>query len=126
MSGPLHRWSGRRTAEGPPPPEKALRVEKDGAAIRLTDRGRTVAEARPAVLDLEIPAPPTPDEARAASRAYRGFARHWFTSCFVCGPERTAGRGLHIFAMDLVVDFDYAGDHLGIIRVQRSGIPHAR
>ncbi len=84
--------------KAPPPLEKTLRVEKDGEVVRLTDRGRAVAEARPAVLDLEVPTPPSPDEALAASRAYRGFARHWFPSCFVCGPERAEERGLRIFA----------------------------
>ena len=38
------------------------------------------------------PMPPTPAEAEAAARAYAGFERHFFPGCFVCGPERAAGR----------------------------------
>ncbi len=84
--------------KAPPPLERPLALESSGAGVRLTDGGRTVAEARPHALDLDVPAPPTPDEARRASRRYRGFARHWFPTCFVCGPERDEGQGLRIFA----------------------------
>jgi hypothetical protein len=46
---------------------------------------------------LEAPRPPTPEEARAAARAFRGFEAHVFPGCFVCGPERADGDGLRIF-----------------------------
>ncbi|MDJ0808898.1 MAG: hypothetical protein QNJ48_04900 [Desulfobacterales bacterium] len=38
-------------------------------------------------------------------------------------PSNTAAG---IFAMDLIVDFDYAGNYLLSIRVHQFGIPHAR
>ena len=84
--------------KAPPPLERPLTVENHGAGVRLTDQGRTVAEARPNALHLDVPAPPTPDEARRASRNYSGFEHHWFPTCFVCGPAREEGTGLRIFA----------------------------
>ncbi len=101
VCGQLARFidgSARVRLKVPPPLERPLSVEDDGPGVRLTDRGRTVATARPEAFDLDIPAPPSPDEARVASRAYRGFVRHWFPSCFVCGPARAEGEGLRIFA----------------------------
>jgi hypothetical protein len=82
----------------PPPLETPLAVDQVGMRFRLRHAGRTVAEARPATLDLEVPAPPSPEDARQAAQAYRGFKRHWFPSCFVCGPARKESQGLRIFA----------------------------
>ncbi len=99
----------------PPPLDRPLTVENRGAGVRLTDRGQTVAEARPEALDLDVPAPPTADEAQCASRRYRGFERHWCPSCFVCGPARDEGQGLRIFA----------GPVHGRDMVAATWIPHA-
>ena len=84
--------------KAPPPLERPLTVENNGTEVRLTDQGRTVAHARPTAFDLEIPAPPTPNEARTASHNFRGLTRHWFPTCFVCGTARDEGQGLRIYA----------------------------
>ena len=82
----------------PPPLDVALEVEQTPSGATLIHDGKVVAEARSSSLDLEIPPPPTVEEAEAASRLFPGFKSHRFPSCFVCGPERQAGEGLHIFA----------------------------
>ena len=82
----------------PPPLERSLAITRlpRGGAV-LTDGETVVAQARPAVVDADVPAPPTVAEADAASRDFRGFRDHWFPGCFVCGPERAPGDGLRIF-----------------------------
>jgi hypothetical protein len=82
--------------EAPPPLERALTIANDGPGVRLTDLGRTVAHARPTALQLEIPAPPTQDDALTASRGYRGFKRHWTPTCFAGGPAGEEAQGFRI------------------------------
>lgn len=80
----------------PPPLETELKVSRRAEGVVLLLYGdRTIAEARPAPLSLEVPPPPSPAETRDASQRYPGFQRHPFPGCFVCGPER--GDGLRIF-----------------------------
>jgi len=81
----------------PPPIERQLVVRRSEAGAALLDGDAVVAEARPAANGLEPPAPPSWDEAEAATRRFRGFESHWFPACFVCGPERGAGDGLRLF-----------------------------
>ncbi|MGC9323356.1 MAG: hypothetical protein ACP5G0_01280 [Desulfomonilia bacterium] len=86
------------TLRKPPPLETALRVEViDGGKVVLKDRDSIIAEARPSSLDMEIPAPPTFEDAQQATRTYLSPEEHFFPTCFVCGPARTAGDGLRIF-----------------------------
>lgn len=79
----------------PPPLERDLAVVtgEDGSA-RLLDGDVLVAEAAPADVDVEPPAPPTPDEARDARPSYGGLDEHPYPTCFVCGPAREDGLGL--------------------------------
>ena len=85
----------------PPPLERALAVERDADVLRVFDGDRLVAEAAPATVDLDLPAPPSWDEAEAAAARYPGFEEHAFPRCFVCGPEREPGDGLRVFAGSL-------------------------
>lgn len=85
----------------PPPLEADLRVRptpEQPGGVEVYDVDSVVARGRPARVEAEIPEPPTPEEAEAASRRYRGFDLHWFPTCFVCGPEREEADGLRIFA----------------------------
>lgn len=82
----------------PPPLDTPLQVEQRQEKIRLVKGDRLIAEGWPAELQLDVPPPPSPEEAEQASRSFKGFASHRFRSCFVCGPERKKGDGLHIFA----------------------------
>ena len=57
-----------------------------------------IAVAEPASVELQVPHAPDYLAALEASRHYRGFSKHAFPGCFVCGPERARGDGLRIFA----------------------------
>ena len=81
----------------PPPLERELEVRASEAGVALFAGDELLAEARPAQVAIELPAPPSHAEAEAASRRFRGYASHWFPACFVCGPERDASDGLRIF-----------------------------
>lgn len=82
----------------PPPLEKTLTVEagNDGAVL-LRDGEATVAQARPAPLDLAVPAPPSLAQAAEAVKGYVCAEDHFFPTCFVCGPQRRIRDGLRIF-----------------------------
>ncbi|MGH2905959.1 MAG: hypothetical protein ACRDKI_04230 [Solirubrobacterales bacterium] len=84
------------TLKAPPPLETSLKIERDGDDWKLLDGDALIAEGRPVALDLDIPAPPTYEEALAAEPNY-GFDRHIFPGCFVCGPDRAEHDGLRIF-----------------------------
>ena len=81
----------------PPPLERPLMIRRDRDRLVLVDDERLVAEAVPAELDLVAPAPPSPDEAKAASEGVGGFGPPQFAECFVCGV-RADGSGLGIHA----------------------------
>lgn len=91
----------------PPPLDEAMTVHlidsaKHAGTVELRasspgDEG-AVARAWPGGPDLQPPAPPSWDQAVAASKRYSGFSRHAYPSCFVCGPDREAGDGLCLFA----------------------------
>jgi hypothetical protein len=83
----------------PPPLETEFEVvELPQGAIELRQGQQAIAQGRPAQLDLIAPPPPSDIQALMASRRYYGFVHHAFPTCFVCGPERTRGDGLRIFA----------------------------
>jgi hypothetical protein len=86
------------TLRRPPPLGRPLSVEREGGGVVVRDGDAVVAEAVEAPFDLDVPEPPTQDEATRASSRYPGFDAHAFPKCFVCGPEREAGDGLRIFA----------------------------
>src|SRR2546430_745967 len=77
----------------PPPldPGLAVRGLADGA-LQVVQGEEPIGEARPALLELDVPPAPDYLEAVEASRRYAGFRYHRFPSCFVCGVRR-GGRG---------------------------------
>jgi hypothetical protein len=87
----------------PPPLERPLTVVRDGPRVELHEGDTLVADGGPEELRLEVPAPISPDEAAAASRAGREhwFALHPFPTCFVCGPDRLPGDGMRVFPGEL-------------------------
>lgn len=74
-----------------------LQLRRSEVGVELFENNVLVAEARRARIALEPPEPPSYEEAKAASRRFRGFRSHCFPSCFVCGPDRHPGDGLRIF-----------------------------
>jgi hypothetical protein len=80
----------------PPPLDRELDVVRDDGRLEVRDGERLVAEAEPAELDVEVPAPVSVEEAERASERYAGFAHHAYNTCFVCGPNRTDG--LRVYA----------------------------
>ncbi|HEX6997799.1 MAG TPA: hypothetical protein VF322_06620 [Gammaproteobacteria bacterium] len=83
----------------PAPLDTDLRVVDRGDVLELLHGDEPIAQARPADVPLPVPpAPPTFEQATAASRRYAGFARHPAPECFVCGPQRAEGDALRIFA----------------------------
>lgn len=83
----------------PPPLGVGMQAEAQAdGRILVSHAGQLIAEARPASLELDVPAAPGYDEAVQAARRYAGFRRHAFPGCFVCGPRRERGDGLRIFA----------------------------
>lgn len=81
----------------PPPLERELRVEASDDEARMFDGDTLVAQARRMPFELAPPAPPSFDEAQAASKSCIGLQRHLLPHCFVCGPRRAEGDGLRIF-----------------------------
>jgi hypothetical protein len=82
----------------PVPLDTELEIREKEGGVVLLDGETILARARPTKFVLEPPPCPSYEEAEAASRRYRGFTKHWFPCCFVCGPDRAPGDGLHIFA----------------------------
>lgn len=87
----------------PPPLEKPLEIREDReqSQLLLLDGEEPVASATPRTFELTVPRPPSYAEALAAVRNFQGFREHAYPGCFVCGPERTRGDGMRIFASPL-------------------------
>lgn len=81
----------------PPPLGRPLRLDADGTSSRLVDGETLVAEAESAEVDLDIPEPPSLEAAHTATGRFF-VPDHVFPECFVCGPDRSDGDGLRIFA----------------------------
>ena len=80
------------------PLERPLAVTRpEPERVLLSDSARTLAEARPARLELDIPARVSIADAEQATASYPGFPAHLVPGCFCCGPERAVGDGLRIF-----------------------------
>ncbi len=86
------------TLRQPPPLDRPLTVLRSPNGLVLRDGDMPVAEARHVSLELEPPACPGLGAATAAAARYRGHEQHAFPGCFVCGPDRSAGDGLRLFA----------------------------
>ena len=85
------------TLHRPPPLARPLELRTTLRGAELLDGDQLIASAVPAELDLEVPAPPAIEDARAAQGRFVGHHRHHFPSCFVCGPQRASGDGLAIY-----------------------------
>jgi hypothetical protein len=68
--------------------------ESDGS-IRLLDGETLIADAHAvSAVDVEVPEPVSPEQARLAARRYRGPSEGLFSRCFVCGRVREDALGV--------------------------------
>ncbi len=89
------------TLHRPPPLDCELELRTTPEGAELLDGDQPIASAIAADLELEVPAPPNLDDARAAEARYVGHHRHHYPSCFVCGPRRDPHDGLEIYPGDV-------------------------
>jgi hypothetical protein len=82
----------------PVPLDTPLDVVRDGEeSVRVLDGEALVMDGRSAPeLAVQVPAPVSVDEAREATKRYRGASDGIFSRCFVCGRAR--GDALGVFA----------------------------
>ena len=67
----------------------------------MLDVETVVAEGVPAPdLDIEVPAPVSPQDAHQAAGRYRGLADGMFSRCFVCGKRREDAFGVFAGEVD--------------------------
>ncbi len=85
------------TLRAPPPLDTEMTVQRGGDLVKLMHGEQVVAEGKPATLEIEVPVPPTLEEARAAGARFSGLKHHPYHTCFVCGPSRSEHDGLRIF-----------------------------
>jgi hypothetical protein len=82
----------------PTPLDRPLEVRPEIAGVALFDGEELLATAVHGALDLDVPAPPTVAEAAAAQAALPPRTEHPFPECFGCGPARTPGEAVAVFA----------------------------
>jgi hypothetical protein len=93
VDGPVAEVTLRR----PPPLETPLTVLRHDGGAALVDGDETVAEARPAALAVDGPAPVGVEEAAAAAARFAWKHDHPFPTCFGCGPRRDPGDALCLY-----------------------------
>jgi hypothetical protein len=79
----------------PAPLDRPLLVAREADRVLLMDGETVVAEAAPAVLDLDPPAPVSLETAAAAAARHVRFGGEEFSECFTCGV-RSDGLCIHV------------------------------
>ena len=108
------------TLRGPPPLDRPMDVERSDNGVRALLGDQVIAEARPTAFTLQVPPPPSLEEATRASSGFPWREGHPYPRCFVCGTQRSPGDGLcihpgavegrNIAAAPFVPDPTLAGD----------------
>ena len=88
------------TLRRPVPLDMPLAVAREAERVAISDaEGNLVMEARLTELALEMPAPPTPQQAATATRWFMGSGySHSRGLCFCCGENQAEGFGLRVFS----------------------------
>jgi hypothetical protein len=98
VAAALETQTAEVNLRSPPPLERPLRLERDGASAQLLDDELLVADGVALdSVDIDAPDAPSLHEARDADARYPYYDAHAFPSCFVCGPDRDHGDGLCIY-----------------------------
>lgn len=84
------------TLRRPAPLDEDLTIERSDGGASLHHGTQLLAVAEQAAVAIDVPAPPTLEEARAAEARFKQH-RHLYPGCFVCGPDRAPGDGWRIF-----------------------------
>ncbi len=96
------------TLRRPSPLDTDLELQSVGEGRLALVHGEMVtAECEPQKLELEVPRPPTLEQARAAeagSPSHYNDGRGVHNQCFGCGPAREAGDALRIFPGPIELD----------------------
>jgi hypothetical protein len=81
----------------PVPLDSELAVARDGVGgVHFVNGDAPVVEARAVPeVEVEVPPPPSMDEARLAAARYRGVEDGVFSRCFVCGLARPDAFGVY-------------------------------
>jgi hypothetical protein len=100
VAGALGDGPAEVTLKAPPPLDRPLALERSGDSVVVRDGQTVVALATLTEVDVDPPEPVAIGDAGAAAEhgPFVDASRHPFPSCFVCGPERSDGDGLRIFA----------------------------
>ena len=81
----------------PPPLDTPMRVVATDGVVQMFHGDQLVGEGKAApAFTLEVPAPPSWDDAVAAGKRFNGLRDHAYGTCFVCGPR--AHQGMHVYA----------------------------
>jgi hypothetical protein len=76
-------------------------VRENDGSVRVLDGEALVVEARSVPeVEVEVPAPVSPHEARLAAARYRGRSDGLFSRCFVCGRAREDAFGVFAGAVE--------------------------
>lgn len=99
LLGTQYQGAVQVTLKRPTPVSQDLIIEDKGLGAHvLRDEETIYAVAEPAEMGLNVPVPPTFEEAAKATRGFVGHHDHIFPNCFVCGTHREQATGLRIFA----------------------------
>lgn len=82
------------TLRAPPPLDTPLQAAIADGQAKLTHDGTLIAEGRAMEIELQIPSPPSWEQAAAAQKRFPGLKHHDFPHCFTCGTARKPGDGL--------------------------------
>jgi len=89
------------TLRVPPPLDTPLYIEQTKDKAQLLNKDTLIADAKAVDFELDVPTPPTFEEATIAAKNYKGFGEAPFKNCFVCGANRKMGEGLNIYSGEI-------------------------
>ena len=85
--------------KAPPPLDTEMTIQRESDKARVFALGKLIAEVRPSDVQPK-PAPyiSMEDAIRCSNTGLEGSRiNHPFPGCFVCGPDRSEGDGMHVF-----------------------------
>ena len=108
LLGALIGDSAEVTLRKPPPLETEMEITHEDGEWTLSDGEMVIATGHATELNLDVPAPPSFDDATAAESNYIDRELHIFPTCFVCGPDRHHGlNAVRLMRAQKAADFSY-------------------